>query len=41
MKGKKKDKMEELKDKLQYEHKVQYYETDQMGIVHQIGRAHV
>lgn len=26
--------MEELKDKLQYEHKVQYYETDQMGIVH-------
>lgn len=34
MKGKKKDKMEELKDKLQYEHKVQYYETDQMRIVH-------
>lgn len=26
--------MEEIKGKLQYEHKVQYYETDQMGIVH-------
>ena len=28
------EEIKDCKDKLYYEHKVQYYETDQMGIVH-------